>query len=241
MGRELSIVFVSNATKRQADAIVAYNVKMANVQDSKAIRRKFGSYFLGGKDKRPDALKPYSIKNRITAETKIRISVLKLLAKRYRDSNQGSMVKVIGYEPRPLIKITPPSSASDRRVKVFNYVEAVQNLPTNFTSAEVTPIINRINPKLVGQIKSLFIVLSDDQYRPRGPRDAPKADATASGPVQSVSGATRSGSGPTSSSSESSEVMDTTPVAPPPAVTFSAGRRSQKRGASTALTRSAKK
>ena len=88
MGREMSIHYISNATKRQADAIVAYNVKMVNVADSKAIRKKFGTFFLGGKDQRPEALKPYSIKNRITPETKIRIDILKLLAQRYRDANQ---------------------------------------------------------------------------------------------------------------------------------------------------------
>ena len=84
----MSIHYISNATKRQADAIVAYNVKMVNVADSKAIRKKFGTFFLGGKDQRPEALKPYSIKNRITPETKIRIDILKLLAQRYRDANQ---------------------------------------------------------------------------------------------------------------------------------------------------------
>ena len=90
MGREMKILFVQNVTTRQADAVVAYSVKMLSVADSKAIRLKFGSFFLGGSDKRPTELKPYSIKNRITPETKIRISILKLMAKRYRDSNPGS-------------------------------------------------------------------------------------------------------------------------------------------------------
>ena len=91
MGREMSVVFVSNATKRVPDAIVTYNVKMQTVSDSKAIRTKFGTYFLGQVDRRPEAMKPYSVKNRLTPETKIRISVLKLLAKRYRDSNPGDL------------------------------------------------------------------------------------------------------------------------------------------------------
>ena len=43
------------------------------------IRKKFGSFFLGGKDGRPEALKPFNIKNRVTAETRTRIDVLKLL------------------------------------------------------------------------------------------------------------------------------------------------------------------
>ena len=139
VGSPGKIIFVQNATTRQPDAITAYNVKMSSVAESKAIRDKFGSFFLGGKgDQRPANLKPFSIKNRITPETKIRISVLKLLAKRYRDSNQGSRVQVIGYDPRPLIKITPPPSASDRRVKVsYNLSIASPSLCTisvsNFT------------------------------------------------------------------------------------------------------------
>ena len=74
---------------------------------------------------------------------------------------------MISYDPRPLIKITPASSASDRRIKIFNYVEAVKNLPTNFSHAEVEPIIRRINPKLAGSVRAIFIVLSDDQFRER--------------------------------------------------------------------------
>ena len=91
MGREMPIHYISNATRRQADAIVIYNVKMVSKVDSDKIRKKFGSFFLGRKDERPEALKRYSIKNRVTPETKIRIDVLKLIAQRYRDSNQVAL------------------------------------------------------------------------------------------------------------------------------------------------------
>ena len=96
-GRDLPIVFVQNATKRVADAVVTYNVKMLSVADSKFIRTKFGSFFVGMVDKRPENMKPYSVKNRVTPETKIRISVLKLLAKRYRDSNPGSIFSFTSF------------------------------------------------------------------------------------------------------------------------------------------------
>ena len=167
MGREFQIVFVKNSTSRARDAPVTYSVQLAEVSESRAIRKKFGSFYLGGQDKRPPALKKINIKIRVTEETKTRISVLKLLAARYKNSNPGSKVQVISYDPRPLIKITPASSASDRRIKIFNYVEAVKNLPTNFSQAEVEPIIRRINPKLAGSVRAIFIVLSDDQFRER--------------------------------------------------------------------------
>ena len=167
MGSERPIHFVQNSTKRFTGAEVTYTVQMVELSDSKAIRRKFGSFFLGGRTGLPEELTGISIKNRVTPETLTRISVMKLLAKRYKDANPGSLVKVIGYDPRPMLKIVPASSASDRRVKNFNYVQAVTKLPINFPESEFEPILRRINPELSGKIRSLFIVLSDDQFKKR--------------------------------------------------------------------------
>ena len=47
LGKELPIVFVSNATGRGKDAIVRYVVKMASVQASAEVRDKFGFFFQG--------------------------------------------------------------------------------------------------------------------------------------------------------------------------------------------------
>ena len=170
MGRSLKINFVKNSTKRFEGAEVSYSVQMSSVEDSKAIRTKFGSFFLTGQDKRPRNMEDFSVKNFVTPETQIRISILKLLAKKYRDSNPGSRVKVIGYQPRPMIKITPASSSADRRVMLFNYVEAVNKLPCKFSPSEIEPITRRVNPKLSGQIRSIFVVLSDDTFKQKRPQ-----------------------------------------------------------------------
>ena len=240
MGKELRILFVSNATTRQPDAIITYNVKMRKLSDAKAIRDKFGSFFVGGRgDQRPDFMKPFSIKNRITPETKIRISILKLLAKRYRDSNPGSRVQVIGYDPRPLIKITPAQGSSDRRIKIFNYVEAVRALPANFTPEEINPIIRRINPKLCGQIRSIFIIISDDQYKPRGqgapPSQPPshvRGQVVVRPPATPATPGSKAG-GQSEESEESETEQMTTPESGATGQDTSV-RRSKKRGASSA-------
>ena len=165
MGRELPILFVQNSTKRHQGAEITYTVKMIELSDSKALRRKFGSFYAGGRDERPESLKPFQISNKVTPETLTRISILKLLAKKYRDSNPGSKVKVIGYDSRPTIKIIPAPSASDRRLKTFNYIQAVSKLPTNIPASEMEPILRRINPELSGKLRSLFIILSDDAFK----------------------------------------------------------------------------
>ena len=167
MGKSFPIVFVSNSTKRHKDAPVECTVRMREVADSKAIRDKFGGYFVGNQDKRPEAMKPYSVRNRVTPETKIRIHILQVLAKRYRAANQGAKVQVVGYDPRPRMKIIPPAGASDSRVKVYNFIEAVKALPTNFTESELDFLYKKISLRFIGRLRSLFICLSDDAFRKR--------------------------------------------------------------------------
>ena len=150
--RELRIIVVQNATSRAPNAEVKYNVKMANVADSKLIRTTFGSFFLGSKDGRPDALKHINIKNRVTPQTRTRIEILKLLAERYRTSNPSGRAYVVSHETRPLIKITPPPNSKDKRIRTFTYVEAVKYLPCNFTADEITPILRRMDPDWLGQV-----------------------------------------------------------------------------------------
>ena len=227
MGREMDIIVVKNATTRQKDAEITYNVKMADVNDSKAIRRKFGSFYLGGKDKRPDPLKHLNVKVHVTPETNIRISILKLLAKRYKDSNPSARVQVMSYDTRPLIKITPASDASDRRVMLFNYVEAVRKLPVNFSSEELRPILRRVNPKHAGQVRSIFVVLSDDEFRQVISKFAPRSGSSA-----------ESSSGSSSATSVQAAPVDGDPPevsAPTQARSGVSRSKSQKRGASTAL------
>ena len=185
----------------------------------------------------------------------IRIDLLKLFAKRYRDSNPGSKVKVIGYDPRPLIKIVPAASASDRRVKVFNFIEACKKLPANFTPEEVEPIVRRINPELHGRIRSLFVVLSDDMVKKRSDKSGTSAPPSvpASAPPASAEANTAESSSDEDESAQ--DVSDAPPTTSPPLAHTSResesgskgskgsnGRsKSLKRGASSSLSSSAKK
>ena len=220
MGKSLDILFVSNSTQRYKDAEVTYSVRMRHVADSKAIRDKFGSFFLGGSKKKPEALSQYSIRNRVTPETKIRIHILQVLARRYRAANSGSKVQVVGYDPRPRIKITPAAGASDPRVKVYNFIEAVKILPTNFTESELDFIFKKVSLKFSGKLRSLFICLSDDEFKRR------KDGKAAKGPT--VGNEEVAPNEINDNMSESGSVSTPLEVVPAPS-----GSRTQKRGASS--------
>ena len=77
-------------------------------------------------------------------------------------------VQTIGYKPRPLLKLTPPASASsDSRIQTYNFIQAVNSLPANFTSDEQAQILREISPKLYGRLRQTFVVISDDMVKKR--------------------------------------------------------------------------
>ena len=160
LGRDAPIRVVHNQTGQRR--VCSYLVKMVDVKDASEVRSKFGSFFAGGQDKRPASLSGVSISNWTTPATKVRIAIMKVQAKHYRESNPGSRVQVIGFDSRPTIKITPAPEASDRRVRVFNFIEAIKTLPVNFTAEEKSSIMAKVNPRLYSKIRSLFLVLDDD-------------------------------------------------------------------------------
>ena len=120
IGHECSVILITNITSRvQSDPEIRYKVKLTTATESKHIRTTFSKFFTGQVDTRPDPMKGISIRNLLTQETRVRISILHLYAKRYHESNPGSKTKVIGFEARPILKLMPPQDASDRRVQVY--------------------------------------------------------------------------------------------------------------------------
>ena len=165
LGFEPVAQYVQNSTGRGKDSRTMYKVRVASIEVSKAIRDKFASFFRGGKDSRPPSLSQISIRNCVTPATLGRVAILQLLGRRYRDSNPGSKFQVIAYEARPMLKLTPPSTASDKRVQSFNFIEAVTKLPTAFKSDEIEGLLKRISPHLHSSLRELFVVVSSDMVK----------------------------------------------------------------------------
>ena len=202
MGREYPIVFIQNSTGRGKEAKTTYRVKLPSAELSKEIRDKFGLYFGQGKgDQRPPEVKTVSIPNAVTTATLARIAILQLFAKRYQSSNPGSTCKVIGHEPRPLLKIFPAADASDKQVQTFNFIEAVSKLPAAFTSSEISDLLKRLSPKLHGSLRQVFVVISDDMLVKKLPNKPPQKFSKKASSKKSTGGSV---SGSESSTSRSS-------------------------------------
>jgi hypothetical protein len=129
---------------------------------SQEVRSKFGSFFIGGVDRRPSQFKHVSISSRVTPGTQVRVAVLRALGKNYEDSNEGGKAKVISYESRPIIRITPAPEVTDKRVRTFTYMEAIRSLPIKFSTEQMSSILKKVDPKFRGKLRSTFVVLDDD-------------------------------------------------------------------------------
>ena len=162
LGREVKIIFIKNITGKGKDSIARYQVQMESVAISREIRDKFGTIFPKGKDSRPEPFEDISVRNRLTHESRVRINIMKILAQHWHDSNPGSRFKCIGYDSRPELRLFPAENASDRRVLVMNFVEAVRTLPVSFSPTELESILREVKPKWYGKVRSLFIVINDD-------------------------------------------------------------------------------
>jgi len=177
IGRDCPILFIQNHTSRARGAETLYQVRLEKVEDSKAIRSKFGFFFRGGQDQRPPELSKVSVRNWVTHETRVRLAIMKVLGKRYQDNNPGSKMRIVSYESRPSLHLTPPPDSREKKIKRFNFIEAVSKLPTCFSSSEVSTIMKAVGGKFIGKLRSLFVVVNDDM---RGVR------SSASGDVESV-------------------------------------------------------
>lgn len=240
IGRELPIVVIHNVSGRGSQAEVRYHVRLQCAADSVELRSKFGSFFAGGTDSRPSSLQGISIGNKLTPGTQVRLAILKLLAKRYLSRNPGGKSKVIGFESRPMIRLTPPPGAKSKRVLNFNYIEAIRSLPVNFSSEEVSKILKMASTlKFSGKLRSTFVVINDDMLRVR------KAAGPGGSGSGSVSAIGQSQVGPSDADEDEAEIEadsedQVTEVQTGTSVSGMSGSGTNKRGASSPPHRSSK-
>ena len=79
------------------------------------------------------------------------------------------------------MRLTPAQGASDPRVLTFTFVEAVTKLPIKFSKKDLASIMKTVGGKFKGQLRSLFVVLSDDDRVPRQRRESTESSSSGSG------------------------------------------------------------
>ena len=140
------------------------NVRLNSIEASRHLRDLYSSFFRHERPVQlPAVLKGVSLRNKVTLQTRIRITILQQLGALYKASNPGSSVDIRGYDPRPLlVTIIPASPGSASVRKTYNFIQAVTTLPANFSDDHLARIFQTVGTHHVGELRALFVVLSDD-------------------------------------------------------------------------------
>ena len=165
---DYKVIVVSNPMRFRTSGVPVLNVKLCSIEASETIRELYSGFFRRDRPvPLPAHLKGVSVRNKVTKETRVRISILQQLGANFVSRNPGSTIKVRGYDPRPtLLVVQPASSGSDGSsvpsTKMYNFIEAVTSLPSTLSDDNLSRIFGVIGASYPGQLRNLFVIISDD-------------------------------------------------------------------------------
>jgi hypothetical protein len=155
------IVYLTQG-KKQAHLIPMIEVKMDKVEHAIEIRKAFADR--RKKKDLPDDLNDLFISNSVNLATRIRVDILKAIAKKI--TNDKELAYVAGFVSRPMMHIRkagPPTK--DRPLKSYNFIEAVSRFGMKLKEEDLGAAYNRAGHTFAGQFRQNFVVLREEQDR----------------------------------------------------------------------------
>jgi len=157
--------------KTKAEGIATYDVQMETKEMATLIRGTFGGYWKKapkGQTKAPipQQLNNISLTISHTFATRIRVRILRQIAKLHQSANPELSVFVTNYLPRPTLKVR----AASGKIDTFNYVSAIKrfshHLSRDFLVEEAKFAKNNMS---MDSLLPHFLVLSPDLILPPNP------------------------------------------------------------------------
>jgi hypothetical protein len=141
-----------------------YDVEMPSVSDSQAIQDAFGQFWRKKSGRRlPDSLKGITIANCTTFPTRVRVRMLKELARKHSIANPELSCFVTNYFPRPELKIRNKKAP----MVTMTYSDAVVRLSHHLTTDFLVELYQYTKSTLPDEeIVKRFLVLSPDLLKP---------------------------------------------------------------------------
>jgi hypothetical protein len=141
-----------------------YDVEMSSVSESRAIRDSFGQYWRKKSGKKmPDGLKGITIANSTTFPTRVRVRLLKELARKHSLANPELTCFVTNYYPRPELKIRSRRSP----MVTLTYSKEVEKLAHHLSHEFLIELYEYAKSVLPDEeIVERFLVLSPDLLNP---------------------------------------------------------------------------
>ena len=238
---DYAVLYVHNPVRFRKTGQTVLNVHLDSVASSKRLRELYSGFFRHDAPVRlPPSLKGVSFRNKLTLETRIRMTIMRELGNNFVESNgPGSFFKVKGFNSRPLLSTVPPSGVSGARPRTYTFIEAVSLLPGVFSDESLMAIHQIVGTHHPDQLQSLFVVLrDDDRDRVDGLIKAKFKDRNLSRQPSSGIGATVSASGSLSGLGSGMDVQAALLLPPPPPPPLPSRPPSPPSSARTAVKRS---
>jgi hypothetical protein len=163
-----------------------YDVEMESVAESRAVRDGFGQFWRKKSGKRlPDALKGITIANSTTFPTRVRVRLLKEIARKHSIANPELTCFVTNYYPRPELKICSRKNP----MVTLTYSKAIVKLSHHLTNEFLIELYKSARTVLPDEeIVERFLVLSPDLLKPGSGLDHANSSAMSVDDQQAAQG-----------------------------------------------------
>jgi hypothetical protein len=155
------IVYLTQG-KKQSHLVPMLEVKMNNVEHIIEIRKAFADR--RKKKDLPEDLNELFISNSVNLATRIRVDIMKAIAKKI--TNDRELAYVAGFISRPMMHIRKAGpQTTDRPLMSYNFIEAVSRFGMKLKEADLGEAYHRASQIFAGQFRQNFVVLREEQDR----------------------------------------------------------------------------
>jgi hypothetical protein len=185
------ITFV-NQGKGKTHLVPMMEIKMDSVTNAEAIRKTFAEK--RAKKLLPKELDSLFVTNSVNLATRIRIDVMKAIARKLTTKQEQAYVS--GFISRPMLHIKKlPIATNSRPIKSFTFIDVITKFRHLVNFDDLSAAYSRVGNAFMGQLEQNFVLLNDqdhDRFRAGTSEDR-------SGPTGYPSGRSQGGSGTGSS------------------------------------------
>jgi hypothetical protein len=152
------ILFASQGRSAEHD-LPSVEVKIDKVEHAIAIRKAFASHRKNGLLK--GNLEKVFIANSVNPPTRVRIEIMKAIAKKI--SNDKDLAYVVGFIPRPVMHIKKRGGGDQAPFKTYSFVDAIKYHGAVLVQDDLGGAYAQAGRAFEGQLQQNFIVLRDSE------------------------------------------------------------------------------
>jgi len=151
------VIHFVNQAKNNGLHIPMIEVKLESVESSVAIRKAFAE-----KKKEKVDLGRIFIANCVGLTTRIRVDILKAMAKKI--SNNSISAHVVAFASRPVMHVRPKAGSVDNNPpRTYTFVDAAVQYGHLLKQVELTEAYRRVGTAFKGQLEQIFVILREKE------------------------------------------------------------------------------